>query len=374
VSKFLIGAAGVLLSCGVVARGDTLYISYSNSDSYVEKYTSGGLNGVNTDEGPIANSTTDTATPNGIAFNSHGYLFVANDGNNTITEFAPNGSYVGVYASGLSQPAAIAFDAYGDLYVVNAGNGTIVKIEPGGGAPTVFASGFSSPQGLAFGPDGYLYVTDQGSNSIKKISPSGQISTFYQDGSYTVVNQLEGLAFDSKGNLYVASYRNNTIEELHTSGTTVTASVFADNPPNPNGPPDPNNPGDVADPTDPEGIYNPIGLAFDSSGDLFVANYHHTQVEGEPYEGHGISYMDEYSSTGTLLDEFTGNLSLPGADQNLRDGNYIAIETNAGVPVLMPVPEPKSGMLMLMAGGLAGIVWIRRALLPARGRTSRPKP
>jgi len=353
--------AGALWCGGAGARADTLYISYSNSDSYVEKYTSAGVSGVNTDDGPLQSTTTDTATPNGIAFDSSGNLYVANDANGTITEFAPNGNYLGVYASGLNQPAAMAFDQYGDLYVVDAPNGevgTVMKISPGGSAPTVFATGFSSPQGLAFGPNGNLYVTDQGSNSIKEITPDGAISTFYQDGSYTIVNQLEGLAFDASGNLYVASYRTNSIEEISPAGV---PSLFASNPTNPNGPPDPNNPDDAPDPDNPEGIYSPIGLAFDSSGDLYVANFHHTKVPNETYEGHGISYVDELSSSGALINAFTGNDNIAGSDVNLRDANYIAIETDSGTPVLTAVPEPSAeGLFALGAVFFAGIARIRR--------------
>jgi MYXO-CTERM domain-containing protein len=334
-----------LLCATTAVRADTVYISYGNNDNYVEKFHTTGVSGDNTDLGPIQNTTSDTDIPNGIAFDRNGNLYVANDGNGTITEFAPNGSYLGVYATGLSAPADIAFDQYGYLYVAENNNGTIVKIPPGGGTPTTFVTNLSAPQGLAFGPNGNLYVTDQGENAVLEITPSGQVSTFYEDGSYTVVNQIEGLAFDSKGNLYMASYDTDTIEEITPSGV---PSVFASN-------------GNPDNPTNPEGLYDPIGLAFDSSGDLYVANYHHTQVPNEPYEGHGISYIDEYSSTGTLINAFTGNTSLPGADPNLRDGNYIAIETNAGVPLLDPVPEPSpAGMVVMGMAVLGGFGWIRR--------------
>jgi hypothetical protein len=61
-----------------------------------------------------------------------------------------------------------------------------------------------------------------------------------------------------------------------------------------------------------------VGLAFDSSGDLFVVNNH-------------TSYIDEYSSTGTLINAFAGNPGLPGADPNLRQATYIVIATPAPV-------------------------------------------
>jgi sugar lactone lactonase YvrE len=309
----------VLIYAPAGSQAYIMYISYGNGDSYVEEYSSSGTSGVNTDLGPLPSTTTYTAVPNGIAFDSQGNLYVANDTNGTITKFAPNGSYLGVFASGLSQPAAIAFDNSGNLYAVSGG--TVVKITPAGVSSVFASSGLSTPQGLAFGPNGNLYVTNQGNNSIVEITPAGQLSTFYQDGSWTIVNQLEGLAFDTAGNCYVASYQTNSIEKITPAGV---ASVFANNPSPPS---DPNDP---ANPTNPEGIFNPIGLAFDPSGDLFVANFHHTQLPGLPYEGHGISYMDEFSSTGVLIDAFTSNPNLPGADANLRDGNYIAIRPNTG--------------------------------------------
>jgi sugar lactone lactonase YvrE len=313
---------GVFAVCCLAggARADTLYIAYANGDNYVEEFSSSGSSGVITDLGPLPSTTTDTGDPNGVALDGSGNLYVANDATNTITEFDPHGNYLGVFASGLNQPASMTFDAYGNLYVVNGGAGEILKINPQGTQSVFAAGGLNSPQGIAIGPNGNIYVSNQGDNSIKEITPSGQLSTFWSDGSWTIVDQVEGLAFDASGNLYVASYRTNSIEKITPAGI---ATVFANNPSPASDPNDPNNP------TNPEGLYNPIGLAFDSQGDLFAGNYHHTQVPNEPYEGHGITYVDEFSPSGTLITAFTGNPALPGADPNLRDANYIAIKTGS---------------------------------------------
>jgi len=332
------GNATLVVTFGV---SETLFITYSNGDSYVEEYNSTGPTGINTDLGPLPGTTTDTSTPNGIAFDGKGNFYIANDGNGsstncTISEFSPSGTYIGVFATGLNQPAGMTFDAAGNLYVANGGNSTITKITPAG-ASSIFAStGISIPQGLAFGPNGNLYVADLGSNSIEEVTPGGQVSTFYKDGSFTILNQPEGIAFDPSGNLYVANNKLNTIEEITPAGV---ATVFASN-------------GDPNNPTNPEGIYNPIGLTFDRTGDLFVGNFHHTQVPGLPYEGHGISYIDEYSLNGTLINAFTNNPSLPGEDQNLRDGNYIAIQygTNSATIESLQV----SATAALLSSGTVG--------------------
>lgn len=102
---FLIVAAWVALGVAGGAWADTAFISFSNNDNYVEEFSTTGTSGINTDLGPLPGTTTDTGTPNGVALDSQGNLYVANDNNNTVGRFAPNGTYLGVFASGLNQPA-----------------------------------------------------------------------------------------------------------------------------------------------------------------------------------------------------------------------------------------------------------------------------
>lgn len=211
----------VVFSCGAVRAhaAQQLYICYSNGDNYVEEYNSNGPGGVNTDLGPLPGCTTDTVIPNGIAMDFQGNIYVANDNWNTITKFSSTGTYLGVFASGLNQPAGIALDRAGHLYIVNNGNSSITKVTPAGVSSVFVSSGLGNPQGIAVGPDGNIYVSNQSDNSVKKITPAGVMTNFYQDGSWTVVNQLEGLAFDASGNLYVASNRTSTVEEITPSGS-----------------------------------------------------------------------------------------------------------------------------------------------------------
>src|SRR5262249_31926194 len=85
-------------------------------------------------------STTPTATLIGLddastlAFDGHGNLFVANQGNNTVSEFAPGGTTPSATLTGLDEPVALAFDARGDLFAAYFGaNG--VSTSPSGSAP-----------------------------------------------------------------------------------------------------------------------------------------------------------------------------------------------------------------------------------------------
>jgi drug/metabolite transporter (DMT)-like permease len=52
----------------------------------------------------------------------------------------------------LNVPSGLAFDSLGNLFVANQGNGTIEDITPGG-VGSVFASGLHGPTYLAFIPE-----------------------------------------------------------------------------------------------------------------------------------------------------------------------------------------------------------------------------
>ena len=68
-------------------------------------------------------------------------------------------------SSGLNTPEGLAFDAAGNLYVANAGNNTISEVTLAGVVSTFVNTGlYSSPAGLAFdtSPATNLYVANQG--------------------------------------------------------------------------------------------------------------------------------------------------------------------------------------------------------------------
>ncbi len=104
------------------------------------------------------------ALPEGLAFYARN-LYVANSGDNTISEVTPAGAVSTFVSSGLDDPTSLAFDAAGNLYVANAANNTISKVTPAGAIST-FASGLDGPDGLAFDAAGNLYVTNQGNDTI----------------------------------------------------------------------------------------------------------------------------------------------------------------------------------------------------------------
>ena len=89
-------------------------------------------------------------------------------------------------------PRGIAVDGAGNVYAADTNNHTIRKIDSGGGTTTLAGvSGvpgtsnglgadahFNNPGGLALDANGNLYVADSNNHTIRKITPAGLVTTF----------------------------------------------------------------------------------------------------------------------------------------------------------------------------------------------------
>jgi hypothetical protein len=148
-------------------------------------------------------------------------------------------------------------------------------------APTT-STGLSLPTGLTFGLDHDLWVSDFLNYRVLAYSPPfsageaativiGQSSFTASDttATSTGLSGPQGLAFDSSGNLWVSDEANNRVLEYKAPVSTGEAaslvigqSSFTTS----------------AAATTSTGLNNPIGLAFDSSGNLWVADSANSRV------------------------------------------------------------------------------------------------
>ena len=182
-------------------------------------------------------------------------------------------------------PFGNTVDAAGNVYVADTNNSTIRKISPTGivttlaGTPGVVGSAdgtgavaqFNTPIGVAVDGMGNVFVGDQNNHTIRKISPAGAVTTFA--GTPGIPGSADGsgigaqfwwpfnLALDIDGNVYVADQGNATIRKITNSGVVSTLAG------SPSG-------RGTADGTGAAALFeNPTGLALDSTGNIYVADY-----------------------------------------------------------------------------------------------------
>lgn len=283
-------AAGLLLTT-IVARADHFFVANFGVNS-ITKYDASG-NG---------SSFTDAFVngPNGIAVDASGNLYVTTN-QNTIEEFAPDGTDLGVFAStGLNNALGLAFDQAGNLYAANFAGNTVEKFSPVGADLGVFAR-VIRPTGIAFDAAGNLYVANFG-NTIERFAPNGA-----PRGSFatTGLNNPEGLAFDSLGKLYAANNGANTIEVYSPEGL------------------------DLGPLAQSAGLSGPVGLAIDSADNLYVVNSLSATIEKITPDGTATIFAPTgfnpafiaVQKTPKLLNISTRALVLTG--ENVLDAGFI---------------------------------------------------
>ncbi len=128
----VVGSVGVLLGSTKPAGADTtvfqsgqVFASVGNSTVNVYDPSSGNLLDSLVDN-------TDEPYTVGTAFNSQGDLFVADDLAGDISEFAPDGTPLPTFATGLSNPISMVFDNQGNMYVGQQTTPYIAEFAPDG--------------------------------------------------------------------------------------------------------------------------------------------------------------------------------------------------------------------------------------------------
>ena len=134
----------------------------------ITKITPGGVQ---------TNFASGLSTPDGLAFNSAGDLFEADNATGNIYEFTPGGAR-STFASGLVYPTGLTFNSAGDLFVRNGHS--IIEVTPTGAQSTV-ATGFGTAEGLAFQPVPDLAaIVTNGVFQVTVSMPSPYYSTIVQ--------------------------------------------------------------------------------------------------------------------------------------------------------------------------------------------------
>ena len=107
----------------------------------------------------------------GSAFDSSGNFYVADDYSGDVSEYAPDGTLDGVFASGLSNPLSLVFDNQGNLYVGQQTTPYIAEFSKTGQFVQnigPLATELTGDDWIALGPDECtIYYTTEGSDILR---------------------------------------------------------------------------------------------------------------------------------------------------------------------------------------------------------------
>jgi sugar lactone lactonase YvrE len=228
---------------GVAVDGAGILYVTDRGNGAVRKIAPQGTNWV------VSTIATGFSAPGGCAVDASGNIFVADTSGQIIRKIAKVGTnWVVTAVAGGSQgsadgtntaaqfhtPDRVAVDATGNLYVGDAGNNIIRKITLFGTnwvvstlagqarqpyAPvdgTNSSAGFYNPEGVAVDTAGSVYVAEAGNYTVRKITPNGVTTTLgglasasgEADGAGGAARFASpfGVAVDSHGTVYVADY------------------------------------------------------------------------------------------------------------------------------------------------------------------------
>lgn len=316
--------------------------------------------------------------PLGLALDGSGNIYVADGTNRTIRKITPAGVVTTVAGSpGISgstdgagsaarfgNPRGVSTDSAGNVYVVDSSNVTIRKITPAGlvttlaGSPGISGTAdgtgsaarfgfvlFGGPLGLASDSAGNLFVADTVNDEIRKITPAGVVTTLAgspggsgsEDGTVDAARFLapQGVATDSSGNLYVSDTANHTIRKITAAGVVTTLAGSA------------GIRGSVDGTGSAARFDRPRGIATDSAGNVFVADYNNSTIRKITPAG----VVTTFAGTAGMraLVDGTGSaarFSLPSGVATDGDGNvYVADFANCSIRKITP-----AGSVTTLAG------------------------
>jgi uncharacterized protein (TIGR03437 family) len=245
--------------------------------------------------------------PRGLAVDSAGNLYIADGGASRVRKVTPAGIITTIAGTGVAgyngdgQPAThaqltgltgVALDSAGNLYVAEEGGNRVRRVTPAGVISTVAGTevrGYNGdnrpassaqldrPRGVALDAAGNLYIADRGNRRVRKVTPAGIITTVAGtgEGGYNGDNQpatqarLDGrlaIALDGGGNLYILDMANARVRRVNAQGlisTVAGTGVHGYN-------------GDNLPATQAQLSfqYEQGGLAVDSAGNLYIGDDH----------------------------------------------------------------------------------------------------
>ena len=227
----------------------------------------------------------------------------------------------------------------GPLTVVSTLAGSSAGDDDGTGS----AAQFNYPSGMAVDSSGYVYVADTNNNRIRKISSTGAVTTLAgssagdDDGALAAAkfNGPTGVAVDSSGNVYVADYINDRIRKISPASVVTTFAGSSSG--------DDDGTGTAAK------FFYPSGVAVDSSGYVYVADY----------SNHRIRKISSAGVVTTLAGSSAGDDDGTGTAAKFYNPSGVAVDSSGNVYVADTSNHrirkiSSAGVVTTLAGSSAG--------------------
>jgi DNA-binding CsgD family transcriptional regulator/sugar lactone lactonase YvrE len=280
-----IGPAGEIY----VAEGNR--IREVSKSGRISTFAGTGTAGSGGDHGPAAQAQLNT--PQGLAVDSLGDVYIADTLNNRVRRVDPDGTITTVAGTGaagyagdgrtgseanLYLPTGVAIGFSNTLYIADTGNNVVRQLGSDGVIHTVAGTGeagyrgeagsavdavLHAPGGLAFDGEGNLYIADTLNQRVRRVDVNGQIQTvagtgvagYLGDGRPAIYAELnlatnplegigQGLGVNSQGDVFIADALNHRVRRLDLAGTISTVTQ----------------------------LKTPLGIAVDAGGVIYIAD------------------------------------------------------------------------------------------------------
>jgi len=318
-------------------------------------------------------------SPEGLAVDAAGNVWVANYNGSTTTsalcEFSPLGvpaSNTGFTGGGLDEPYGVAIDASGDVWATNwvggaSADGSLSEFASNGSPISMGPYGYtggelSLPVAVAVDSDGNVWVANSNPNQITTlydVSEFNSSGSNYADSPYSgagLDNPL-GIAVDTSNDIWTAN-GEDSISELSSSGSAISPSPSGDTGGGLSG-----------------GENGAYPVAIDASGDVWAASlaFGMTPTSLSKFSSSGTAISPSGGYTGGGLDD-PGSISIDGVGHvwvGNTIGNVLSEFSSTGT-ALSPSTGFQSGALYAVppnSGGMAidgsGNIWFSNYYLEA---------
>jgi sugar lactone lactonase YvrE len=309
--------------------GEAVYV-WDASTKKISGFAGSGVAGFTGDGGPADSATTDLNLPSGLAIDSAGNVYFADQSNCAIREVVKATGDITTVAGGspgllkgcgfsgdggtavnaqFNNPDSVALDVAGNMYVADFYNCAIRKIAVGthtvstiAGGPTLgcgyagdggpaIKAKLSSPSGLSLDGAGNIYFADQGNNRIREIvaglgiiqTVAGDQFAGYTGDGLALNSALNSPAFttaDPNGNVFFGDTNNQIVRWVTPSGTMITIAGTAASG---------GFSGDGASALAAK-LDEPEGVSRDINGNTYVADYYNYRIRKiSAFAGYGLS-------------------------------------------------------------------------------------